>query len=147
MLPLTTFANKTTSLDVPQNAWLTCLSHLDWCDTNRCDFICVASPCGLYYKHLTIVNDDSSAVSKWSFNLIDDPRVIIYDRHRFKIQATVWPWQVNCWQFCQQTLMRIFLWNWGLQWSQHAWVQFDTDLLRVANGFIYTEHLARSHID
>ncbi len=35
--------------------------------------------CGLYYKHVTIVNDDSSAVSKWSFKLIDDPRVIIYD--------------------------------------------------------------------
>ncbi len=26
--------------------------------------IVVASPCGLYYKHVTIVNDDSSIVSK-----------------------------------------------------------------------------------
>ncbi len=43
---------------------------------------------GLYYKHVTIVNDDSSIVSKWSFKLIDDPRVIIYDHHRFIIQAT-----------------------------------------------------------
>ncbi len=44
--------------------------------------------CGLYYKHVMIVNDDSSIVSKWGFKLIDDPRVIIYDRHRFIIQAT-----------------------------------------------------------
>ncbi len=43
---------------------------------------------GLYYKHKTIVNDDSSIVSERSFKLIDDPRVIIYDRHRFIIQAT-----------------------------------------------------------
>jgi len=43
---------------------------------------------GLYCKHLTIVNDNSSVISKWSFKLIDDPRVFIYDRHRFIIQAT-----------------------------------------------------------
>jgi hypothetical protein len=44
--------------------------------------------CGLYFKHVTIINDNSSAVSKWSFKLIDDPRVIIYDHHRLIIQAT-----------------------------------------------------------
>ncbi len=45
--------------------------------------------CGLYYKHVTIVNDDSSVIiSKWSFKLIDNPRVVIYDRNRFIIQAT-----------------------------------------------------------
>jgi hypothetical protein len=43
---------------------------------------------GLYYKHLTIMNDDSSIVNKGSFKLIDDARVIIYDRNRFIIQAT-----------------------------------------------------------
>ncbi len=37
---------------------------------------------------MTIVNDNSSVVSKWSFKLIDDPRVVIYDRHSFIIQAT-----------------------------------------------------------
>jgi len=42
---------------------------------------------GLYYKHLTIINDDPSIVNKWSFKLIYDARVIIYDRNRFKIQA------------------------------------------------------------
>ena len=44
--------------------------------------------CGLYYKPVTIVNDESSIVSKWSIKLIDDPSVIIYDHHRFIIQAT-----------------------------------------------------------
>jgi len=44
--------------------------------------------CGLYYKHVMIVNDDSSIVSKWSFKLIDNPIVVIYDHHRFIIQAT-----------------------------------------------------------
>ncbi len=42
---------------------------------------------GLYYKHVTIVNDDSSIVRKWSFKLSDDPRVFLYDRHRFIIHA------------------------------------------------------------
>ncbi len=51
-------------------------------------FIDVSKACGLHYKHVTIVNDDSSLVSKWSFNLGDDPRVIINDRHMFIIQAT-----------------------------------------------------------
>ncbi len=41
-----------------------------------------------YYKHVTIVNDDPSVVSNQSFKLIDDPRVVIYDCHRFIIQAT-----------------------------------------------------------
>ncbi len=42
----------------------------------------------LYYKHVTVVNDDSSVISKWSFKLIDDPRVVIYNHHRFILQAT-----------------------------------------------------------
>jgi len=44
--------------------------------------------CGLYDKHATIVNDDSSIIRKWSFKLIGDPRVIIYNCHGFIIQAT-----------------------------------------------------------
>jgi hypothetical protein len=35
---------------------------------------------GLYYKHVTIVNDDST--------LIDEARVVIYDGDMFKIHAT-----------------------------------------------------------
>jgi len=48
----------------------------------------VGKTSGRYYKHVTIVNDDSSIIGKWSFKLIDDHRVVIYDRHRFIIQAT-----------------------------------------------------------
>jgi len=43
---------------------------------------------GLYYKHMTIVNDDSSIVNEWSSKLIDNARVIIYYRNMFIIQAT-----------------------------------------------------------
>jgi hypothetical protein len=48
----------------------------------------VSANCGLYYKHVTIVNDNSSIINKRSFKLIDDARVIIYDRNRFIIRAT-----------------------------------------------------------
>ncbi len=44
--------------------------------------------CSLYYKHMMIVNEDSSIVSEQSFLLIDDVRGIIYDRRMFIIQAT-----------------------------------------------------------
>ncbi len=44
--------------------------------------------CGLYYKHMTIVNDDSSVVIKGSFKLIDTARGVIYDHHMFIVQAT-----------------------------------------------------------
>ncbi len=43
---------------------------------------------GLYYKHVMIVNDNSSVTNKWSFKLIDNARVIIYDHNRFLIEAT-----------------------------------------------------------
>jgi len=44
--------------------------------------------CGLYYKHVTIVNDDSSVISEQSFQLIDDARGVIYNCRTFIIQAT-----------------------------------------------------------
>ncbi len=44
--------------------------------------------CGLYYKPMTIVNDDSRAVNKFEALLNDDARVVIYDRHMFILQAT-----------------------------------------------------------
>jgi hypothetical protein len=44
---------------------------------------------GLYYKHMTIVNDDSSIVIKWSFKLIDAARGVIYDCHLFIVQPTI----------------------------------------------------------
>ncbi len=34
---------------------------------------------GLYYKHNTIVNDDSSIVNKYEASLTDNARVVIYN--------------------------------------------------------------------
>ncbi len=42
----------------------------------------------LYYKHITIVNDDSSIVNKLGVSLTDDSRVVIYDRNMFIVQVT-----------------------------------------------------------
>ena len=44
--------------------------------------------CGLYYKPMTIVNDDSRVNNKLEILLTDDARVVIYDRHVFIVQAT-----------------------------------------------------------
>ncbi len=44
--------------------------------------------CGLYYKHMMNVNDNSSVFIKWSSKLIDTARGIIYDWHMFIEQAT-----------------------------------------------------------
>ncbi len=41
-----------------------------------------------HYKHVMIVNNNSSCVIKWSFKLIDAARGIIYDCRMFIIQAT-----------------------------------------------------------
>jgi len=43
---------------------------------------------GLYYKPITIVNDDSSIISKLETSLIDDAKVVIYDRNMFIVQST-----------------------------------------------------------
>jgi hypothetical protein len=48
----------------------------------------VLSTNGQYYKHMTIVNDNSSIFSEQSFKLIDDTRGVIYDRRMLIIQAT-----------------------------------------------------------
>ncbi len=44
--------------------------------------------CGLYYKPITIVNDDSRVINKLKTSLTDEARVVIYDRHMFLVQAT-----------------------------------------------------------
>ncbi len=64
------------------------LAYLPWVSVAKEKKFCKIGSCGLYYKHLTIVNNDSSVISKWNFKLIDNPRVVIYDHHRFIIQAT-----------------------------------------------------------
>jgi hypothetical protein len=50
---------------------------------------------GLYYKHMTIVNDDSNVISKLSSKLIDNARGVIYDHHMFIKQATGWCFLVS----------------------------------------------------
>jgi hypothetical protein len=46
------------------------------------------SSSGLYYKSIRIINDDSSIVNKLETSLIDDARVVIYDRCMFILQIT-----------------------------------------------------------
>ncbi len=48
--------------------------------------------CGLYYKSMMIVNDDSGVIYKLEDSLTVDSRVVIYDRHMFIVQAT------GCWK-------------------------------------------------
>ncbi len=48
---------------------------------------CSTGHCGLFYKHVMIINYASSSVNKFRASLNDDARVIIYDRHMFIVQA------------------------------------------------------------
>jgi len=50
--------------------------------------ISIAETSGLYYKPMTIVNDDATVVNNLEASFTDDARVIIYDRHMFIVQAT-----------------------------------------------------------
>jgi hypothetical protein len=52
---------------------------------------------GLYYKPITIVNDDSRVVNKLEASLTEDTRVIIYNRHLFIVQATDHFLSQLCW--------------------------------------------------
>ncbi len=51
-------------------------------------YVLKCSYCGLYYKPMTIINDDSRVVNKLEASLTDDARVVIYDHHMFIVQAT-----------------------------------------------------------
>ncbi len=44
--------------------------------------------CGLYYKPMTIVNDDSRVITKLETSLTDNARVIIYEHHKFIVPAS-----------------------------------------------------------
>jgi hypothetical protein len=44
----------------------------------------------LYYKLMMPVNDDSRVINKLEASLTDDPRVVIYNRHMFIVQAKGW---------------------------------------------------------
>jgi hypothetical protein len=43
--------------------------------------------CGLYYKHVMIINDASSGVNKLKASLNDAARGVIYEHHMFIVQA------------------------------------------------------------
>ncbi len=43
---------------------------------------------GLYYKHMTTVNNASSIINNLEALLTDNSRVVIYDCHVFIVQAT-----------------------------------------------------------
>ncbi len=43
---------------------------------------------GLYYKPVTIVNDDARIINKLDASHTDDARVVIYNLHMFIVQAT-----------------------------------------------------------
>ncbi len=43
---------------------------------------------GLYYKPMSIVNDDSRFINKLETSLTDEARVVIYNRHLFIVHAT-----------------------------------------------------------
>ncbi len=79
------------------------------------------SPCGLYYKNMTIVNYASSIVNKLQALLTDNAGVIIYDHHVFIVQATGWSiWQLDffadvlfgIWTFFLFVLLRAHLHIW-----------------------------------
>jgi hypothetical protein len=42
----------------------------------------------LYYKPMTIINDDSRVITKLETSLTDDARVVIYDCLMFIVQVT-----------------------------------------------------------
>ncbi len=67
--------------------------------------IFVSQACGMYYKHITIINDDSSIVYKLETSLNDNAKVIIYDRHTFIVQDTGVHWgrQIDRQSFLQKT--------------------------------------------
>jgi hypothetical protein len=45
--------------------------------------------CGLYYKHVTIVNDTSSGINKLKASLNDAARGVIYEHHMFIVQGPI----------------------------------------------------------
>jgi hypothetical protein len=49
---------------------------------------CEYDPCGLYFKPMMIINDDSRVITKLETSLTSDAIVVIYNRHMFIVQAT-----------------------------------------------------------
>ncbi len=67
-----------------------------------------AATCGLYYKHIVIVNDDYNIVNKWRVSRSDDPKVVIYDGNMFIIKAT-WSSYLNIYRRTSHRLPTLLL--------------------------------------
>jgi hypothetical protein len=67
---------------------------------------------GLYYKHITIVNDNSSIINKGRLSFTDNTRVIIYYHNIFILKATA------CWHKLLKKDILIF-------WQYHCWACFS----------------------
>ncbi len=76
--------------------------------------ISITPTSGLYYKLMTIVNDDSRVVNKLEASLTEDARVIIYDHHMFIVQATAQ--RYTAWWYEQYEI------NWDTQYEQMCYV-------------------------
>ena len=67
----------------------------------------VVKTSGLYYKHVTIVNDDSRVINIFEASLTDDARVIIYDHHMFIVQANGLNFFLHLKTFCDKICLAL----------------------------------------
>ncbi len=58
---------------------------------SQASFSNISLTSGRYYKHMTILNDDSGVVNKLGASLTDNARFVIYIHHMFIAQATETP--------------------------------------------------------
>ncbi len=70
---------------------------------------------GLYYKHVTIVNDDSNIINKFEASLTGDSRVVMYDHCMFIVQATAVFW-MNVWW------LPYLFWGGGAKCPMSGWL-------------------------
>jgi hypothetical protein len=66
------------------------LSIANFC---QADLVFSFKTSGLYYKPMTIVNDNSRVVNKLETSLTDDARAVIYDRHMSIVLRSLPQWE------------------------------------------------------
>ncbi len=81
------------------------LNISNWVQISSKSFTPTVETCGLFYKPMTIVNDDSRVITKLETSLTDDTRVVIYDCHMFIVHTTVEPLAT-----CQVQLLLLNIW-------------------------------------
>ncbi len=90
---------KTMTLNNAESRSAECCGATYGCSKNLLGFS------GLYYKPMTIVNDDARIVNKLDASLTDDARVVIYNRHMLIVQTT----GLKCWFFKTRQLILLGL--------------------------------------